>query len=49
MLISEVVVGPKPRPQPRSKFRRKRPVHPDAKPKSKKLVPFNKPKPLDQS
>jgi hypothetical protein len=45
LLISEVVlVSPKPRPQLRAKPKRKRPRHPDAKPKSKKPVLFNTPK-----
>jgi hypothetical protein len=49
LLMSEVVVSPKPRLQLRAKPKRERPRHPDAQPKSKKPVPFNKPKPLDQS
>ena len=45
MLVCEVVlVCTKPRPQLRAKPKRKRPRHPDAQPKSKKLVPFNTPK-----
>ena len=48
MLVSKVVC-PKPPPKPRPKPSRKRPKHTDAKPKSKKPAPFNKPKPLDLS
>ena len=50
MLVSEVVlVCPKPRAKSRPKLKRKRPLHPNAKPKLKKPVPFNKPKPDELS
>ena len=42
LLISEVVVSPKPLAKLRTRPKRKRAPHPDAKPKSKKPVPFNK-------
>jgi hypothetical protein len=44
LLISEVVVSPKPRLQLRAKPKRERPRHPDAQPKSKNPVLFNTPK-----